>query len=87
MKIEEKIKKIAFYRNKCELEKYFINIVNNAVFEYRTAAGLINYLQSLPYFSVDKIEGWNVIEITYTIEGLYKLRYQLSLTDLLPIKI
>lgn len=87
MKIEEKIKKITIYRQKCELEKYFINIVNNAVFEYRTATGLINYLQSIPYFSVDKIEGWNVIEVTYTIEGLYKLKYQLSLNDLLPIKI
>lgn len=86
MKIEDKIKKIAFYRQKCELEKHFINIVNNAVIEHRTATGLINYLQSLPYFSVDKIEGWNAIEITYTIEGLYMLKYQISLGDLLPIK-
>ena len=86
MNIDEKIKKIVYYRKRQEFEKYFINIVNNAVIEYRTATGLINYLQSLPYFSVDKIEGWNAIEITYTIEGLYMLKYQISLGDLLPIK-
>jgi len=86
MNINEKIKKIVYYRKQQEFEKYFHTIIYNAILEHRTTQDIINYLNTLPYLKTQKIEGWNILEITYTIHNIMVLRCHLSLSSLLPIK-
>lgn len=86
MNIDEKIKKIVYYRKRQEFEKYLNKIIYNAILEHRTAHGIINYFNTLPYFETKKIEEWNILEIKYTIDNIMVLKCHLSLSDLLPIK-